>query len=603
MDAANDHAWRWHLPVLLALSLGLSWYVYSNTAAVTGDGVNFIQYARQVHGEIPDADHAKAPDPRGPVATAIVHGLCRTCPGLDTIVRREQHPGYPLLLLAIRETVGPCLAVDPVWQWIRSGQLATALAGMLLTTALYFLGRRLLGGSAAFVGCLIVTVTPRFLLARVDVLSDVTGLALLVLSAYFACRLLEGGGVWDAVACGIFGALAYLVRPEAIQVAVQASVTLIFRMARAESRRDAARQLAMLAMPLVLMCGSYMFLRGSVLTKQARVFTIEADPAFHDVGSVALPPPMLFRSSFAGADPTPVSAQGASEECEAGPIEGKARPPRRQSRWSSLLNHLPTPIVLFTTGVRRFLERWAECVGGVLIGAIALGLIAGRRDLLTRPGQRLIMAMVAVNFVLLPGVLYYKKGYIDWRHLLPVAALTACWAWPGLLTVCNAVLARVGRVVPRLATMPFASTVLAGGILAAALMPALGSTLAAPLHGDRHGFRLAGQWLYNRSGPGHHVIDPESLACFFADRDADRCWDYAHPELTDEYLDKMLLAFRPSEYLVVSDHYLREHGRPAGLPSATRLFRIMPMTSFPATLSPLDPSRVLVYRIKPADGR
>ena len=266
MDAPNATAPRWHLPLLLGLTLGLTAHLYAQTAAVTEDSVIFLQYARQLHGEVPDVDHMRT-WPRGAMATAVIAELCRVVPPLQVIVRGEQHPGYPLLVLGVQQTVGPWLSAHPVWMWVRSGQVASMLAGLLLTAALYRLGRHLLGPSAAFAGCILLLLTPLFLQIRADVLSDDTALALLVLSGYFACQLVEGGGICEGIACGTCGGLAYLVRPEAVQLAVVAAAMLALRMVRARGR-DTVVPFVAVVVPLLLFSTPYMFLRGSVMTKQ-----------------------------------------------------------------------------------------------------------------------------------------------------------------------------------------------------------------------------------------------------------------------------------------------------------------------------------------------
>src|SRR5262249_60008790 len=83
-------------------------------------------------------------------------------------------------------------------------------------------------------------------------------------------------------------------------------------------------------------------------------------------------------------------------------------------------------------GGKRFLTGWASDLGSALAAPVFLGLWLGRRRLIRDAGPRLILAVVGLNSLLLPGVLFFLKGYLDPRHSLPVAALTACWAWPGL---------------------------------------------------------------------------------------------------------------------------------------------------------------------------
>lgn len=555
MEVPTATASRWHLPVLLVLTLGLTLYVYAHTDAVTEDSVIFVQYARQLRGEVSGVDHLTPPT-RGAWVAAILADLAPWIPGFDVIIRGEQHPGYPLAILATRETVGPWLSTHPVWMWIRAGQCVSVLAALLLTAGLYWLGRHLLGARAALVGCLLLLLTPRFLQIRADVLSDGPGLAFMILSGCFACRLLEGGRIRDALACGVCGAIAYLFRPESMQLAVAAAGMLALRLARVPAaRRETALQLSALVLPLVLVCAPYMFVRGSVLTKEARAFTM--------------------------VDPT---------------LENDAeRPPGMLA--ALLLRCVPEPVVQVARGVRRFVGRWVECAGGLTLLAIGIGLYARRRDLATRPAHQLIWAAIACNLIILPGALYFRKGYLDWRHLLPVAALTVFWAWPGVQAARAWLVERWQQRVPSVRTRALLAAALVGLLLATAVQTDLLGFLQRPLHHERYGQLRAGDWLRKHTKLGRNIADPECLPSFYAGRDVERCWDRNHPPLTEETLERILKNAFPADFLVVSNRYLRNHCCPDGLPETTPSFALHRVKQFRASLKAGDPTRVLIYRV------
>ena len=120
VEPSTSTAPRWHLPVLLALTLGTTLYTYAHTNAVTEDSVIFVQYGRQLHGEVSGVDDLVPPE-RSPWAAAVLADLASRIPRLDVIIRGEQHPGYPAAIFAARITIGPWLSENPVWQWIRAG--------------------------------------------------------------------------------------------------------------------------------------------------------------------------------------------------------------------------------------------------------------------------------------------------------------------------------------------------------------------------------------------------------------------------------------------------------------------------------------------------
>src|SRR5260370_20187581 len=67
--------WPACIPIIITITLSL--YQYTHTAAVTEDSVVFIRYARRCVGEF-----------------------------LEVVAREEHHPGYPLCLLCARQTFG-----------------------------------------------------------------------------------------------------------------------------------------------------------------------------------------------------------------------------------------------------------------------------------------------------------------------------------------------------------------------------------------------------------------------------------------------------------------------------------------------------------------
>jgi hypothetical protein len=590
VNEPRDCRIRWHLPLLLALTCGLSLRLYLNTAAVGEDTANFVQYARQLNAENPASDYETWLLPRAPIAAAAIATLTDHVPGLDVAVRREQHPGYPLLILAMHHSIGGCLAADPIWQWIRAGQLVSLLAGLLLTTALYLLGRRLLDSTSAFVGCLVFVLMPACATIRVDALSDTSALALLVLSAFFACRLLEMGGMRNALACGLAGALAYLVRPEAIQVVGVTAALLVLRAlvlgwralsvgqtflsASAEADRNVcptpprhpALLLGALLVPVIAICLPYIFLRGSFLTKQARVFTPAADPVVQPVRGLLAPG----EQSKPLAAPSPASL------------------------------HLPAPILTAARGLRRFTERWRECIGGLFLLGVIVGMLVRRRDFVSRPPHRLIALLLAFNVTLLAGLLFSQKGYIDWRHLLPTTALSIFWLWPGLRAVAEWLTVPLVRMIPSRFS-PQWQALVPGGVacmlLVVGLAPAFAFAVSPTLHGESTGYLRAGCWLRAHADCHENIIDPEKLTCFFADRDECRRWDYSAQTLAGDRLDRILAAYEPAQYLVLSDHYLRDHGLPGGLPEHTARFAITPAAAFPTTQTPGDPACIRIYRI------
>jgi hypothetical protein len=98
------------------------------------------------------------------------------------------------------------------------------------------------------------------------------------------------------------------------------------------------------------------------------------------------------------------------------------------------------------------------------------------------------------------------NGYLGERHVMLVVQSGLFWAVAGLAIV-GAVLARRW---PR-CRAPLWTTCL---LIALALLP-LPKTLAR-LHGERKGFREAGEWLAANAGPDDAILDPFSWSSYYA---------------------------------------------------------------------------------------
>jgi hypothetical protein len=536
--------------VPLLVSSLLSWDRYSRTVCLTEDGVTFLRYARQLGGEGPRPDPATLVGQRGPAARHVLDCFADCCPALSVLEVNDQHPGYPLLILALRRSVGDWLADDPLGRWSRSAQLVSLLAGLVLTLGVYLLGRRLLGPAAGFAAAVVVAVSPAFVAQRAEALSDAAALACLVLSAWLALRTLATNRCRDAALCGLCGGIGYLIRPEAVQVAALLALVLAARgLMGAPARRRQFMQLAALTLPLLCCCGPYMAVRGSVLTKSGSVL----------VGVNAAADPLL------------------------------ASPGERAGGWGRFpgAERLPapdSPAGKLVRGAKRFLSGWVRGLGVALAVPVVLGLWLARQRFARHPGHRLILAVVAVNAVLLPGVLFYHKGYMDGRHVLPVAALTACWAWPGLRAL--------GRALrPRLALSLRSAAALVLTVLALGELPACWS---ATFHGERYGHRRAGEWLAAQAVPGPLVYDLSGLATLYAGWEDRTIRPPRTGAVTRGYLEALARCCQALGYVVISDRNLDEDGSAA----ATGGGRLREVASFPASVDPRCPYRVRIFSVQ-----
>jgi hypothetical protein len=550
---------------VLLVGLLLSLCLYAHTASVTEDGATFIHYARQLAGEVPRPEPSVVHARRGAIAREILDRLEYWCPALVSVEAEEQHPGYPILILVTHQTIGRWLAVDPVLQWTRSAQVGSLLAGCLLSLALYLLGRQLLGTAAGLAAALIVATVPALVCQRVEALSDAPALALLALAAWFAVRLVSSGTpkVRAALLCGLFGGLGYLFRPEAVQVALLTGIVLLgcFVFGPTGKRRRFLLPGLVLALPVVLCCGSYMFLRGAVLTKSAGI--VVGQRVF------GAPRPDAESSAESGRAPTPLAGVGAEA------VDGL--------------------FFRMAKGTKRFLLGWSSNLGYTFAGLLLVGVFVRRREICAQLGPALIWSAVLLNGVLLAGVHYPARGYLDPRHVLPATVLTIPWCWPGLLSMAGA----MQRWLPgRLGFSGLTTPHLAAGI-AVMLAAALGfDGIHQTLHGERNGYRLAGEWLRGRVPLDRGVVDPESLVSLYAGLDGRNFWERDHLDVSADYLDGLLGRLPGVAYVIYSDRYLRDHGLPGGMPRQLGHYRLREARSFAASLDPAYLRRVRIWRVE-----
>jgi len=511
-------SWLLLLPLaLLAVPAG---HLYRQTAAATEDSVGFIAYSRRLSGEGSAPDQAFLLSQRAPWARQVLGPLYAHCPACAVLTEQEQHPGYPLALLAVQRACGALLAEDEVWQWLRAGQLTSLAAGALLVVGLFLLGRSVLGTAAGLVAATLLATAPAIARQCAAALSDAPALACLVLSAWAAVRALQTGRVRYSALCGLCGAVGYLFRPEALQVT--ALLGLVHAVQLLRGQRQALAAGLLLAVPVLLVCSPYMFLRGRCLTKNVNALV----------------------------EPLPASAPAVPAE-----------PALRQ----------------LARGCKRFVHGWVANVGWPILAVMVAGCLACLRASWRCPEQRLLLALVLLNAVLLPACLFARRGYLDHRHVLPAVCLASVWCWPGLVALL------------RWRHPGWAAT----AVLALA---GVATTWQNPLHGERHGFRQAGEWLHTQGEVSY--LDPEGLASFFAGRFGDNLWPTYQPRLTLRCLEHLPHPLPATSWLVVSDRYLEQHGLPDGLPTTGAGYRVRVVVSFQASLDTGYRKRVRVYGVE-----
>ncbi len=380
----------------------------------------------------------------------------------------QQHPGFPLTILAVHRLASPWLGDDLPTAWQLAAQIASSLASVLLVVPVYLLGRRLFDRPIAFASVVLVQCFPALGRLFGDGLSEAVFL-LFAASAYWAVfRAFDTKRMVWFVAVGVFSGLAYFVRPEGLLIGLCAGLVLVGRQGLRTTRQAWRPWLAQTA-----------GLAGTGLLVVA-VF-------YGSTGKFTLKPTalqLMGRSVAQGSDSLWPRSSGG------GPLlaawwEGAVDDPSQRIGWAA-------------SQLGRMVIRGTFHVGWVF-GLLALWWY---RDRLGQPGV-LVLGLLSVMIALLLYRVAWYLGYLSDRHLALVLLAFAPFIAAGLI--------ETGRRSPRWPTWMPAVLVVA---LAA---PAAYRTLL-PLHDDRAGFRQAGEWLAENTLPGDYVVDPFAWTHYYAGR-------------------------------------------------------------------------------------
>src|SRR5260370_4886806 len=173
------------LAVLFLLTASSRAWLIGHTEVAARDSVGFIRYALELE----------------------------RYPWKEVLERSLQHPGYPMVLLAVSWPVRYILGGTDAVSMQLSAQLASAFAGVLLIIPMYYLGRDLFGRRAGFWGTALFQCLPVSARVMSDALSEATFLLFTTTALLLAVRALRSQSAARFAWCGLFSGLAYLTRP------------------------------------------------------------------------------------------------------------------------------------------------------------------------------------------------------------------------------------------------------------------------------------------------------------------------------------------------------------------------------------------------------
>jgi 4-amino-4-deoxy-L-arabinose transferase-like glycosyltransferase len=379
------------------------------------------------------------------------------------------HPGYPLVIAAVHAVLG---GEGPL-AWEAAAQAAAVLAGVLLVIPLYLMAIELFGPRVAWLGCLLIYLAPMPCRVMADALSESTFLLFWTWGIWTAIRFLRAGSLgWLPPMAGL-SAAAYLSRPEGLLLPAAMVFTLLliplFRATRLSWPRWVAAVGFLVVAPLS-MIGPYAIAKGGLGTKPALARVLGTAPK------------------------APADSVDRARPLDPGQTLGKT----------------------YFLAVKGTTQAVAEAISIPLLPLVALGLWRGRSSS-ARARNRLFLGLIALGAILALVRLHATCGYCTPRHAILLGSLLIPAAAPGLdWLLCRVPLpsrmpARDGRRQP---------SALLLSVAGAAYLAWSGPGLLRPLNHEGAGYRLAGEWLADRTRAPEDakVVDGPGWALFYGRR-------------------------------------------------------------------------------------
>jgi hypothetical protein len=451
------------LMVLLALALAMRVWQVKTTEVAARDSIGYARIAWQLEHHdwrkiIPAAPH----HPGYPVAVLVA-----------SFVVRRVHPG-PL---------------PDVMQY--SAQVASSFASILLVLPMFFLGRELFDRRVAFWATLLFQCLPASGRVLADGLSESLFFLFAALALWQAVVAFRRRSPWWFAGVGLFGALAYLTRPEGALIVAATGIVLAAVQVRPATRQswgNFAASMTALTVAALLLAGPYMILIGNITTTHTgqeiskEAVTNRSNQPDSPMAAVQDPPGSVAQHPVVFAvwwDNRTGDTSHAVDQ-------------RRLWALTTLLGEL---CKLF------FYVLWLPLLLGVWV----------YRDRFRRLAGAWVLAIVSLALLPLLYRVAMKMGYLSDRHALLILCCTVYWIVAGMLWIAERSMGlfrdrRWAR--PQVSAAILMVLVCAGGLV---------RTLE-PMHSDRAGFREAGYWLAEHAEPGDFIDDPYTWASYYAGR-------------------------------------------------------------------------------------
>jgi hypothetical protein len=418
-------------------------------------------------------------------------------PWSSVVKTADQHPGYPLVLLAVSIPVEHFLDAPEcmVMQW--SAQLSSAIFGLALIVSMFYLGKELFSRPVGFWTAAFFQVVPASSRVLPDGLSEPTFLFSATLGMLLAVLALRKASPTLFGLAGIFSGLAYLVRPEGALIAAVAGLVLFATQIIACQRngwKKAVLGACCLALGWGLMATPYILAIDGFTVKLSSKFIM--NPALKQDQP-------LSKEISANSKPSPVHSSAVESSLGAvPPVLGIWLNDKNPSR--------------ATLGLKAVCFEIAKGFGFVAWIPSLLGMWWYRGILKTRPGSWILLIVSLCLFLLL-WRLASVVGYVSERHTV---LMILCGSFPAVaatLLIGQSVAGWLSGFGPHFFGLVGKSQLISTFLVLALIASVLPKSFE-PLHSNRSGFRDAGLWLAAHTLPSDEIVDPYCWAHYYAGR-------------------------------------------------------------------------------------
>jgi hypothetical protein len=443
------------LTLLSLTGLGVKGWLCWHTDVVSRDGIHYISYAARL----------------------------RQTSWPYVFRHSEQHPMYPIHVLAAAEVVQTVTGRSDVLSWQYSAQLANLLTGVLLAIPMYFLGKTFFGSWVGFGAALLFQCLPVPARVTADALSEGTFLLWGITALLFAVWGLQTRSPRWFVLSGLTGGIAYLTRPEGALILLTAMLVLCGLLLAGKWQggwRSALICSTGLAVACLALVGPYWCTIGGLSPKPSVHRILEADDdnsTYQPIG----PTGKLFAARL-----TP-GVNGVAEG--------------QMGVWM---------------GLKATVEEVGKGFHYVLWIPALLGGFWLRRRYATEPGL-VLLGLLLVGHLLVLWRLAATVGYVSERHTL-------------LIVVCGLVFAAAAL---RAAADYWLRSRSANVLFSATVVLLTGIALVKtchPMHAHRLGHKEAGFWLAAKLQADDQIVDPYGWVTFYSGRTLNAVYRGRTPE-------------------------------------------------------------------------